>query len=763
MRTQEHVRFKAELKSDHLDARPKQLPDTDKTNPASPVHEVVTSMCGVCPAGCGVNVHLVNGKIERQTPLKEHPLGIVCPRGMQAKEIVYSEDRLLYPQRRVGERGEGKFERITWDDAYTIIVDNLRQIAKQYGPEAASIYTGRGNFEFALNEIFAPAGTIESSANTVLFPFGSPNTTGVGALCYAAYGMMAGRACFGDVMRNMREDIGNADLILIWGENPATDSPPINVRRIRKAQKRGAQVIVIDHRRSETAQATHAEWLRVRPGTDGALALGMLHVLIKENLYDRHFVEQWTHGFDALCDYARDFSPERVEQITGVLSEKIIALARAIAQSRGCSILMYSGLEYSNSGVQAIRAVWVLQAIAGHLDVPGGKLFAMPNRLQLNRLLTKTPKEARKPIGTTEYPLYHEVRQEAHAVMLPQAILESKPYPIRALFVSGASLITSWPNPGLWRQALAALDFLVTVNRFPTVDAQYADILLPATTMFEIESYMIYDGYVQLRQRVIEPQGEARNDYLIFAELAQRLGYGQLWPQTEEALVEYALRDTGISLEELRTHPEGVWFHEPEMHYRKYESGELRADGLPGFETPSGKFEITSEWLRVFGYEPLPVYTEPIEGPLASPEVAQRYPLVFNSGARTQSGFRSQHRNIPTLVSRHPRPLVTIHVKDAQARGIEDGDPVYVISPRGQVPFWACVTENIVEGVVEANMGGGGPIGRPEWQCANVNELTDFENRDPISGFPVYKALLCDVIKRTPQTDEDEERRERMN
>jgi len=686
-------------------------------------------------------------------PLKNHPLGIVCPRGMHAKEIVYSNDRLLYPQWRVGARGLGKFKRITWEDAYNTIADNLHRIAKQYGPEAVCIYTGRGNFEFGLNEAFAPAGTVESSANAVLFPFGSPNTTGVGALCYASYGMLAGRACFGDVVRNMREDVGNADLILIWGENPATDSPPINVRHIRQAEQRGARVVVIDHRRSETARATRAEWLRVRPGTDGALALGMLHVLIKEDLYDHHFVEHWVHGFEELCTYAREFSPARVEQITGVLSEKVVELARAIGRARGCSILMYSGLEYSNSGLQAIRAVWALQAVAGHLDVPGGKMFAMRNRLQLNRLLTEPPKDAPKPIGSETYPLYNEVRKEAHAAALPQAILEDKPYPIRALIISGASIITSWPKPALWRQALSALDFLVVINRFPTADSQYADVLLPATTLFEIESYMIYDGYVQLRRRVIEPRGEARNDYLIFAELANRLGYGHLWPQTEEALIEYVFHDTGLSLAELRAHPEGMWFHLPEMHFRKYETGELRADGRPGFETPTGKFEITSEWLRVYGYDPLPVYTEPTEGPLSQPELTRHYPLVFNSGARTQTAFRSQHHNIPSLVSRQPKPLVHIHPEDAKRREIEDGDPVYVVSPRGRVPFFARVTEDIVEGAVEVNMGGGGPLGPAAWQAANVNALTDFENRDPISGFPVFKALLCDVVRRVPGQD----------
>ncbi len=432
----------------------------------------------------------------------------------------------------------------------------------------------------------------------------------------------------------------------------------------------------------------------------------------------------------------------------GCLPNASASLARAIGQARGCSILTYTGLEYSNTGLQAIRAVWSLQALAGHLDVRGGKLFKMPSRLMLNRILMNPPRAARPPIGSDEYPLYYEVRNEAHAAALPRAILEGKPYPVRSLIVSGASLITSWPDPGLWRKALAALDFLVIVNRFPTADSQYADLLLPATTMFEIESYLIYDGHVQLRRRVIEPVGEARNDYLIFAELAQRLGYGHLWPQTEEAMIRKALEGTGITLEMLRDNPEGVAFEPPPMKFRKYARGMLRRDGQPGFQTPTGKFEFASEWLRSRGYQALPEYTEPVEGPIAAPELARRYPLVFNSGARTQSAFRSQHLNIPGLVSKQPRPLVTMHTRDAAARGIADGDPVFVISPRGKTPFWARVSEDIVPGVVEVNMGGGGPIGPQAWQEANVNELTDFENREEILGFPVYKSLLCEVIKR---------------
>lgn len=712
------------------------------TNLAPHSEHVITTICGICPAGCGVHVHLQDGRIERLSPIKEHPQGLLCPRGRVAKEIVYSPDRQLYPQKRVGAR----LVRVTWDEAYDTIVASLRRIAAEYGPEAVCIYTGRGNFEFALNEAFAPAGTIESSANAVLFPFGSPNTTGVGSLCYAAYGMIASRACFGDYMRNVTEDIDRADLILLWGENPTTDSAPINLSLLMRARRRGAKIVIIDHRCSETAIATRGEWIPIRPGTDGALALGMLRVLITGELFDREFVQNWVHGFDELRAYVAEFTPERVARITGIPARRIVSLAREIGRARGCSILTYTGLEYSNSGVQAIRAVWCLQALAGHLDVPGGKLMKNRNRLQLQRILTPPPAGAPPPIGATEYPLFHEVRREAHAALLPQAILEGKPYPVRALMVSGSSLITAWPDPDLWRRALAALDFLVIINRFPTADAAYAHLLLPATTMFENESYMIYDGYLQHRQRVIPPQGEARSDYLIFAELAQRLGYGHLWPQSEEALIRHALAGSGFTLERLRAHPAGLPFPVPPVVYRKYARGLLRADGRPGFETPSGKFEVLSEWFRQFGYPPLPEYTEPVEGPLANPQLAREFPLVLNSGARSLFAFRSQHHNIPSLVARQPAPLVSLHPADAQARGIADGDPVLVLSPRGRVPFRAQVTAHIMPGVVEANMGGGGPVGAEAWQQANVNALTDFHNRDPISGFPVYKALLCDVV-----------------
>ncbi|MBF0279018.1 MAG: molybdopterin-dependent oxidoreductase [SAR324 cluster bacterium] len=705
----------------------------------------ITSICGVCDAGCGVDVHLIDGKISRLTPLKNHPLGIVCPRGTRAAEVVYSKDRLLYPQRRVGARGEGRFERISWDEAFEYWVDKLKEIKTKLGPEAVCIYTGRGNFEFGVQETFPPTKTSESSASSILFPFGSPNTTGVGALCFVAYGMIAPQSCFGQHFRHLSDDHNNADLILIWGANPATDSPPARLKDIRKAVERGVRVVAIDHRRNETAKATRCEWIGIRPGSDGALALGIIHVMIQQKLYDHDFVKHWTHGFEELSRYAETFSPDYVAAITSVPAESIVDLAHAIGAAKGCSILMYTGLEYSNSGVQSIRAVLSIQALGGHIDVPGGKVFKMPNRIQHNRTTTEPPTKCRSPFGAHLYPLYNELRNEAHAIELPNAVLENDPYPVRGLIISGASLITAWPNPKLWKRTLEALDLLVVVNRFPTADAPYADLLLPAATPFESSSYQFHEGWVQLRTQVIEALGESRSDFLIFTELASRLGYGDQWPKTEEEKIIRGLEGTGVTLAQLKASPAGVPLPMPPMRYRKYLTGELRADGQPGFATPTGKFEFTSEWFREFGYDPLPVYTEPEEGPYARAKLAKSYPLVFNSGARMQSTFRSQHLNIDSLKKLQPKPLIWLHPKDAEIRGIENNDEVQVKTTRGQVRFWAHITEDIVPGVVEANMGGGGPLGPEEWQKANVNTLTDFDNRDPISGFPVYKALLCDV------------------
>jgi anaerobic selenocysteine-containing dehydrogenase len=550
-------------------------------------------------------------------------------------------------------------------------------------------------------------------------------------------------ATFGTPYDRLFPDFENAEQIVVWGSNPATDSPPINLKKILEAKRRGAKVVVIDPLKTFTAMKAD-EWIGIRPGTDGALALGLANLMITKGLYDTAFADDWTHGFGEFREYVKRFSPRDVEKITWVRAERIERLAEDLARPR-TTLLLHTGLEYANSGVQNIRAILILWGLAGNLDRPGGLIFrrTQPSPIKRNRM--GLPK-GRPAIGSDRYPLYCDLNRSGHFMEVPRAILEGDPYFIKGLIVLGSSIITAFPNPNLWRHCFESLDSLIVIDRFLTNEAMYADIVLPATTMFEITSYKRYPGHLSFRERVVPPVGEARNDSIILAGLAKALGYGDRYPQSEEEMLEFVFPGgSSISLEDLQSKPEGVSLPSPPMVYEKYKVGLLREDKKPGFETPSGKFEIASNLLKKYGYDPLPLYQEPTEGPIGSPKLAKEFPLVLTTGTRTQSAFRSQHLNIPGLLKLQDKPNILIHPEDAEKRGIQEGDRVWVRTKRGRVPFYAKVTERIIKGVIEANMGGGGPLQPQEWRGANVNDLTDPENCDLISGFPVFKALLCEV------------------
>jgi anaerobic selenocysteine-containing dehydrogenase len=712
------------------------------------------AICGVCPAGCWIIAgYDKEGRLAAVRPEDGAEFGITCKLGDHGPAIVYAESRLRHPLRRKGPKGTYEFERISWDDAYAIVVENLNRTRTKYGPEAAAIYTGRGGFELAMCDVFQPRGVAISSASSVLFPFGSPNTFGVGSLCYVSFAMIAPHVTMGGMLIDMFSDIENAEMIVVWGANPATDSPPIDFRRIVAAVERGARLVVIDPRRTRTAKLPGADWIPIRPGTDGALALGLCQVLIEEERFNEAFVRNWVYGFEAFADYTQRFRPEVVETITGVPAEIVRSLARRIAGAKGAAPIMYTGLEYSDSGVQAIRATFVLWALAGQLDVPGGRCFRMrQNRFQINREGHVPNPDASMALGRDRFPLYNLYRDEAHPQALPDAVLQGRPHAIGSLIILGASIITSWPQPEIWKRTLAGLDFLACIDVQMTADAAYADIVLPAATLFEIESYMTYGPIFRIRERVVPPLGESRNIFFIMAELAKRLGYGHLYPQNEAALLHYVLKGTGFTVNDVRAAGGSVRIPTTMMQYQKWEKGLLRSDGKPGFDTPTGKFEIASTTLDAHGYDALPVYTEPQEGPLAQPNLARRFPLVFNSGSRVTTDFRSQFHGIPELTRKRPEPTVTLNPCDAAARGICNGDLVCIRTLRGQVVMRAIVTEDIMAGTIDANMGGGGPVGPKAWQENNVNTLTDLDRYDPISGFPIYKALLCEIEKAPERT-----------
>ncbi|MDP6179705.1 MAG: molybdopterin-dependent oxidoreductase, partial [Desulfatiglandales bacterium] len=552
------------------------------------------ALCGICPAGCWVIVtYDGQGKIASVRADESSPFGIICKLGEHSPEIVYSENRLLHPLRRKGAKGTFEFERITWEEAFEEIVSKLKKIKGESGPEATAIYTGRGSFELTMCDIFQPKDIAVSSASSVLFPFGSPNTMGVGALCYVSFAMIAPHVTMGGMLINMFSEIENAELIVVWGANPSTDCPPLDMRRILDASNRGAKVVVIDPRRTMTAKLTNAEWVPIRPGTDGAMALGMCNVIIEEELYDEDFVRDWTHGFEEFAQYVQHFRPEVVKSITGIPESTISSLARRLTKANGVSPIMYTGLEYSDGGVQAIRATMVLWALAGQLDVPGGRCFNMrENIFPISRKGLVPNPDVKKALGCDRFPVYSEYRGESHANALPDSVLGGKPYRIRSLIILGGSMITSWPQPELWRETLNALDFLVSIDVNLTADSAYADIVLPATTWYEIESYMSFGPIFRIREKVIEPLGEARSAFFILTELADRLGYGHLYPQNEEEVLRRVLNGSPFTPEDVRGAGGQVQVETVMMQYKKWEKGVLRIDGKPGFETPTGKFEI---------------------------------------------------------------------------------------------------------------------------------------------------------------------------
>ena len=513
-------------------------------------------------------------------------------------------------------------------------------------------------------------------------------------------------------------------------------------------------MVAIDPRNNGTARQVEAQWVPIRPGTDGALALSMIQVLIEEELFDEQFQKNWTVGFEDLAQLVQHYRPEVVAEVCQVPAQTIRSLARQLASARGACPIMYSGLEYSDSGVQAIRAVLTLWALAGQLDVVGGLNIRMKDNLfaQNRTGLIKNP-DVRKALGRDRFPVYSAYRGESHAIALPDSVLRGEPYRIRGLLVLGASIITAWPQPELWRRTLSGLDFLVCIDRYHTADSAYADVVLPATTQYEITSFMRYGSMFKIREKVIEPVGQSRSDYLILAELANRLGYGHLYPQTEEQVLEHALAQSGYSLEQVREMGGSVQLPGVMMQYKKWEKGLLRPDGKPGFNTPSGKFEIRSSVLAEHGYDPLPVYTEPQEGPVSRPDLAKRYPLVFGSGTRTLYDFRSQHHGVTKLSDSLREPNLIINTQDAKVRGIDEGDWVWVETQRGRVRYRASLTDNIFPGTIDAQAGGGGPLGPKAWRECNVNQLTDLERFDPISGFPIYKTLLCEVTKAEGKSD----------
>jgi len=696
---------------------------------------VIPTQCGVCPGNCGVNAYVKEGRLVRVDALQGHPQGFLCVRGNATVQHVYSPDRIKYPMKRMGERGDGKFQRITWDEAIETIAGKLKEIKDKYGPQAVGGGGSRG--------LFGPGIRVGEVANRFFAAFGSPNYGSTSnSFCQFSYGVAAPTTTMGQATQY---GFKNSKAILLWGAEPSNDSPPI-MGDILDAKQNGAKLLVIDPQFGDSAAKANM-WIGPRPGSDGALALAFLNVIINEGLYDHDFVANWTVGFDDLKQYVQDFTPEKVADLTWVPADKIYAMARAIATTKPLCLVVHTGLEYSTSGVQAIRAAMIIHGITGNIDVAGGNLFAMPG-LKTNPFGVVKPPAQPEPIGREKYPFFVDYRKQGRSLSWPQAILEGKPYPLRALILAGTSTLTQAANARLHEKAFKALDFLVVMDRFMINDALLADIALPAATYYEQIAYATYPGLIQLREKVIEPVGEAWSDLKFWITLGQKVGLTAEFPwKTEEEFWNYVLEPSGFTVAKLRENLAGIPIKGTPMQYKKYEKGLLRKDGKPGFDTPSGKFEIRSALLEKYGYDGLPIFREPEVSPFSTPDVAKKYPLIFTSGTRIHTAFHSQHRSLPWLIEIQAGPLVVMNTKDAAARGIKNGDAVIVEAPKGTMPAKAKVTERIIPGAVEVSHGGGNKHAAPAWRDGNVNLITDDTYCDPISGFPIVKALLCEVRK----------------
>jgi anaerobic selenocysteine-containing dehydrogenase len=681
----------------------------------------IKTICGMCGAdNCGIDVRLEDGRITGITGTRENPVnrGGICPQARAAIEMTYDPARLTYPQRRTA----SGWQRISWDAALDEIAGRLAALKQREGAQAFAAYQGRALLQFI------KMGWPRRFMNL----YGSPNLVRNDHMC-SYPSIVAEKLTYGATTIYGFEP-ESVNCLLLWGSNPATSHIPFKWRDVLAAKRRGCRVIVIDPRFTRTAEVADI-YAALRPGTDAALALALIHVIITERLYDAEFVEQWTTGFDALAGRAAEYPPEWAAEITGIPADTIRQIARCYAGAKPAYLDAGNALEHHDNAGSTLRSTMILRAITGNLDLPGGHLFVPPLRLA-DMALRDRRQETVAALGTHRYPVFMQLAGFVPGDSLLDAILDERPYPVRAMVLGGGNPALTWPNSQRVLAALDALDYLVVLDLYMTATAQRADLVLPAAGPLERLQLITRPGpygpgkpawWVSLRRPVVA-EGERRSDWWFWTELARRLGYGEFYPWgSEEEAIAALLAPSGITLADLEAHPGGIYYGAPpEVHgYRG------RA-----FATPSGKVELSSAMLTQHGYDPLPGYREPLESLLSTPHLAEQYPLVLNAGKRVAVYTNSRHRNVPNLRRAEPEAVAELGPETARACGVQDGDQVRVTSPRGSIVLKACVTPKVREGVVSLLHG---------WEEANANLLTDERACDPILACPSLRAGLCRV------------------
>lgn len=676
--------------------------------------EVYTD-CTLCYHSCGTVVTVEAGRAVKVEGLKSHPLnkGELCPKGEAVLSHIYSPERLKHPLKRVN----GRFEPISWNQALDEIADKLTQLKAAYGPQVLGVFSGSIGVE-----------NLEMAGLTQRFKaaFGSPNFFSVESVCYRMR-IRTRQITFG---KYPTEEL-DSKLYILWGHNPDASDFPLKLAMERNMAQ-GSKLVVVDPRRIPLADKAEM-YLRIRPGTDGAMALAMIHVIINENLYDKAFVDEYTLGFDKLVDHIQKYTPEWAEKITWVTAEQIRTLARLFANTKGAGI--YQGTctqDQTANGTQSSRAFSVLQTITGNINVPGG--WVISPRLAFGNVGLKVEGE---PLGADQFPLFFEVWGRKSPYGVVTVVPESIPDKLKAFYVVGGNPLMSMPDSNAFTEAFKKLELLVVHDMVMSETAQIAHYVLPACSHLEkwgvAYTYNVCHclPYLMLRKKCIEPLHESRSEWWVYTELAKRLGLEALFPwKSEEDLVRFELEPSGLPFEYLLNEkPEGGFYQN-----KVYEM----TNNL--FPTPSRKIEIYSDALEHVGFDPLPTYQEPLRSPMSA-EVAflEEYPLILSTGHRNYYYTHSQHRNVKELRDQAPEPEMEIGVETAKKYDLKTGDMSIIKSNRGQVKMKARVDDRIAEGVVFV------PHGWPD--DANANLLTDVTCRECIMGYPDQKSLLCNISR----------------
>jgi anaerobic selenocysteine-containing dehydrogenase len=680
--------------------------------------------------GCGILAHVENGKITKIEGDPDSPInrGAICAKGIGQVERLNHPDRLIYPMRRMGEKGEGKWKRISWDEALDTLAGKIRETIEKEGEETIAFAQG------------TPKGLELYLMIRLANILNIPNFATPGNICHMPRETASNLTCG---FFPIPDYSGFPACVIVWGSNLfQTNEEGIIGSQLRGALDHGAKLIVIDPRK--TGIASRADlWIQPRPGTDLALALGMLKVIVDEVLYEKAFVEHWTMGFTALVEHLHQYPLDRVSEITWVPKEQIVKASHLFSQVKPACVQWGNALEHNLNSVQCSRALLILMALTGNLEVPGGNVNRPgPAILKPGELVQSKKFPNRKErILSPEFRLA-TLMGFVPSQMIVKAILTGKPHPIRMIYLQGGNPLLSYANAKETFKAVKNLKFLAVSEIFLTPTAQLADILLPAASNFEFDDighFGLPHGFILARPKIVEPRGECWPDSKILNELGKRLGYAQYFWKDVEACLDNILKPAGITYNNFKSTGilKGKW------RYRSYEE--------KGFNTPSGKVEIFSQRLKEWGYDPLPLYRELPESPYSTPNLFKEYPLIFTS-AKDPFYFHSSNRNIPSLRKLSSDPVALIHPNTASHLGINEGDWISIETKRGTIQQKAKLTPEIDSRIIVLSFGWWFPERKDlelfGWKESNLNILTDSgPPYDPAIGSTPLRAVLCRVYK----------------